>query len=183
MEKIRELASSQMDQKLLKNVMSSESSVLRLVILDLAISTRRFQNFIETGTQHGLSAYIAGEVANNASPGMNLTSFDVSHDQYHVKSEWVNYIRLERPARRSFKNISSQLNNDSLIFFHDSDHSYENMLFELEWAWNVLSANLMISDDIDGNDAFFDFCIKNQVDGFRVMLEGGPGVGIAIRGT
>ena len=49
------------------------------------------------------------------------------------------------------------------IIFHDSDHTYKNMLFEFSSAWEFLSAGgMVISDDINLNDAFDNFC--NQID-------------------
>ncbi len=45
------------------------------------------------------------------------------------------------------------------IFMHDSDHSYENMMFEFTVAWpRIRSGGLLVSDDIHWNNAFFDFC-------------------------
>lgn len=48
------------------------------------------------------------------------------------------------------------------IFFHDSEHSYENMTFEFEWAYSKLSGpGLLASDDINANDSWKDFHIKH----------------------
>jgi len=45
------------------------------------------------------------------------------------------------------------------IFLHDSDHSYQNMLWEFQTAWKYLKAGgLLLSHNIDANDAFSDFC-------------------------
>ena len=45
------------------------------------------------------------------------------------------------------------------LFIHDSDHSYANMSFEMTLASHYLNPNgLLIIDDIDLNDAYFDFC-------------------------
>jgi len=48
------------------------------------------------------------------------------------------------------------------MFFHDSDHSYENMMWEFETAWPKVGVNggLLISDDILANRSFDDFCQK-----------------------
>jgi predicted O-methyltransferase YrrM len=44
------------------------------------------------------------------------------------------------------------------IFLHDSDHSYRNMSFEFDLAWNHLrQGGLLISDDVHRNTAFSDF--------------------------
>ena len=43
------------------------------------------------------------------------------------------------------------------LFVHDSDHSYSNMRWELEQAWEALSAGgWLVADDIDLHDAFRD---------------------------
>jgi len=45
------------------------------------------------------------------------------------------------------------------FFFHDSDHSYENMLYEFNTAWSFLSpGGLLLSDNVDMNNSFDEFC-------------------------
>jgi hypothetical protein len=61
---------------------------------------------------------------------------------------------------RSDENLKSLLEKlGSLnIFIHDSEHTYENMMFEYEAAWRFLSKNgLLISHDVNWNNAFNDF--------------------------
>lgn len=50
------------------------------------------------------------------------------------------------------------------IFYHDSDHSYENMMFEFQLAESYLKKDgFLLSDDITENSAFIDFCcLKNM---------------------
>jgi predicted O-methyltransferase YrrM len=44
------------------------------------------------------------------------------------------------------------------VFFHDSEHSYENMMYEYETAWKYLKkGGYLVSDNIEWNDAFDDF--------------------------
>jgi hypothetical protein len=44
------------------------------------------------------------------------------------------------------------------VFYHDSDHSYGNMLFEFNAVWDSIKPDgLLISDDITDNKAFRDF--------------------------
>lgn len=44
------------------------------------------------------------------------------------------------------------------IFIHDSDHSYQHMMFEFETSWPfVKKGGLVMSDDIRTNESFFDF--------------------------
>jgi predicted O-methyltransferase YrrM len=45
------------------------------------------------------------------------------------------------------------------LFLHDSEHSYENMMFEFEAAWKRLSTGgILLSDNIDFNKSFEVFC-------------------------
>lgn len=47
------------------------------------------------------------------------------------------------------------------IFFHDSDHSYENMMFEFDKAWGYLMPKgFLLVDDITENSAFSEFIRK-----------------------
>jgi len=44
------------------------------------------------------------------------------------------------------------------VFFHDSLHTYENMLFEFHIAWPYIKKDgFLLSDDINFNDAFTEF--------------------------
>lgn len=44
------------------------------------------------------------------------------------------------------------------IFYHDSDHTYETMMFEFETVWNKIPKNgFLLADDISENNAFKDF--------------------------
>lgn len=50
------------------------------------------------------------------------------------------------------------------LFLHDSDHSYENMLFEFEQAFpRVASGGLVLSDDTHLHTAWDDFCAKHDL--------------------
>jgi len=45
------------------------------------------------------------------------------------------------------------------VFYHDSLHTYEHMMFEFKTAWRkLIKGGLLISDNIDLNNAFIDFC-------------------------
>jgi len=50
------------------------------------------------------------------------------------------------------------------IFLHDSDHSYESMLFEFEQAFPTLEhGGLLLSDDVHLHSAWKDFCAKHNL--------------------
>jgi hypothetical protein len=182
MQSMRIRAEAELNGVKIKRVLESDSSISRLILLELITRSGQFKSFIETGTQHGLSAYIVGETAQRLGLEMKISSFDVSHAQYFIKSSGSDYFCLSRPARKKFMDSTLEINDNPLVFFHDSDHSYENMLFEFNWAWDNLQAAVIISDDIDGNDAFYNFCESHQIKGFRILIDAGPAVGVAVRG-
>jgi predicted O-methyltransferase YrrM len=60
------------------------------------------------------------------------------------------------------------------IFLHDSDHTYQNMLWEFQTAWKYLKpGGLLLSHNIDTNDAFSDFCQSYGVRGYSLTNMGG----------
>lgn len=45
------------------------------------------------------------------------------------------------------------------IFMHDSEHSYENMMYEFQTVWPYIrEGGLLLSHDVNLNKAFSDFC-------------------------
>ncbi len=60
------------------------------------------------------------------------------------------------------------------IFLHDSEHSYQNMLWEYETAWAHLKAGgILLSHNIDMNNAFSHFCRSVGGKGFVLTNMGG----------
>jgi predicted O-methyltransferase YrrM len=56
------------------------------------------------------------------------------------------------------------------LFLHDSDHSYEAMLFEFEQAFPKLEyGGLLMSDDVHLHSAWDDFCAKHGLRPTRVF--------------
>jgi predicted O-methyltransferase YrrM len=59
------------------------------------------------------------------------------------------------------------------LFFHDSDHSYDNMRFELEQALPRLSpGGLLVCDDSTLHGAWDDFCAKHHLHPNRIIHMG-----------
>lgn len=57
------------------------------------------------------------------------------------------------------------------IFFHDSQHTYDTMMFEYETAWPYLRrGGLLLSDDVNWNNAFTDFA--NEVGAEYICYKG-----------
>lgn len=65
------------------------------------------------------------------------------------------------------------------VFFHDSDHSYEHILFELNTAWDAIAeGGVALADDVHMNRAYNDFCLgKGIADNVIYKL------GIAVKGS
>ena len=60
------------------------------------------------------------------------------------------------------------------IFLQDSDHSYKNMLWEFQTAWTYLkTGGLLLSHNIDTNNAFSDFCQEHAVKVHLLTIMGG----------
>jgi hypothetical protein len=61
------------------------------------------------------------------------------------------------------------------IFFHDSEHTYQNMIFEYSKVYPCLQVRgLLLSHDIEQNSAFNDFC--NSINVPPVILTKGLGL-------
>jgi len=49
------------------------------------------------------------------------------------------------------------------IFLHDSDHSYQHMMWEYETAWPYIkTGGILLSDDVGLNSAMIDFCRRRR---------------------
>jgi hypothetical protein len=60
------------------------------------------------------------------------------------------------------------------VFLHDSEHSYENMLFEYQSAWaHLKSGGILLSHNIDTNNAFSEFCHNMALKGHILDNLGG----------
>ena len=55
------------------------------------------------------------------------------------------------------------IEDDVNVFYHDSEHSYQNMTFEYEWAYDHLKpGGILASDDVDWNEASLDFTRRRK---------------------
>ncbi|MDD5255360.1 MAG: class I SAM-dependent methyltransferase [Candidatus Omnitrophica bacterium] len=66
------------------------------------------------------------------------------------------------PSKEKLPPLLDELGSIDL-FYHDSDHSYENMMFEFHAALPRLAdGGFVVSDDITDNRAFGDFCAQTR---------------------
>lgn len=159
----------------------STGSTNRLKVLAYMIEYSNFDVIIESGTQHGVSALFMEEFI--ATKVCRLYSLDVQLNTIPKGIGICHFIVLRKPVRRSFKQITMSLANgrSKVLFFHDSDHSYENMTFEFDWAWNELKVECLISDDVSGNLAFYNFAKRNNLTAHYCKFDSGPLVGFVLR--
>jgi hypothetical protein len=182
---LKELKTSFEEIKLLlrkpnvKNVFD-EPSFTRVLVLGYLIQSNKFRQVIETGTQNGVSTILISRLNKKYEANLSIHSIDVT-DQPKIPDEGVNYHVLDQPFRENFCRLTSEINLPSTIFFHDSDHSKENMDFEFDWAWNHLQVSALVSDDIESNSAFADFCRNNSLSPLFFKFDSGPCVGLVLR--
>lgn len=93
----------------------------------------------------------------------------------NLKRRWV--LKLGK-SRDLLANLLKELGKCD-IFLHDSEHTYENMMFEYITAWDYLpQGGFLVSDEISWNSAFRDFSRKV---GHRPIKFGFSGMGIIVK--
>lgn len=165
-------------------VIKNEPTKTRLYVLWYLILNYPVTKIIESGTQHGLSALVIENALSLKKPDeVRFQSFDIRENVRPRSIGNAEYVLLNTPVRKNFKFESKDISsrNNYLLFFHDSDHSKENMAFEFNWAWKHLGAKIIVSDDVENNSAFLEFCKKNSISPFIIKLDNGPATGIAFR--
>jgi len=179
---LRNTHASNFDRKqAIKPVLEANSSRSRLIVLTALLSVTEIDTFIETGTQHGVSASCVSHLKKSKQKDFSIHSFDVGPTNLIRRESDVEYINLKWPTRWNFKRATRKINTRNAMFFHDSDHTFENMFFEFNWAWNVLKVNVLVADDIDMNPAFSEFCQKNCLEECRIKMDSGTTIGVVVR--
>lgn len=137
-------------------------------------------NIVETGVGGGVSSsYILCAMEKNEHG--QLYSIDLPSGR-ESRSGWMipDYLRhrWHLTQGRSADTLEPLLKKvkEIDIFLHDSDHSYENMLWEFETAWAYMKkGGLLLAHNIDYNDVFSDFCRNHNVKGYTLGDMGGIG--------
>lgn len=140
---------------------------------------------IETGTANGASTYaILQALTKNGNRGM-LYSIDLPQEQFGATNRPDDLTQrraketgwLAREGASDLSRWQLHLGNShellpklaqSLgaidVFIHDSEHTYETMMFEFETAWPCLKPNgYLLSDDLNCSNAFQDFCRSHSL--------------------
>lgn len=136
---------------------------------DLLFEVSKLSNanrVVETGVAYGWSS-LAFLLALRPSGG-HLTSIDMpypgrgndSHVGCAVSQTYRDLWTLERyPDSIALPRVLRRLDGPLDLFHYDSDKQYEGRIWAYPLAWRYLRAGgWLISDDIDDNTAFRDFC-------------------------
>lgn len=144
-------------------------SVLRAPSMYVICRLLRPTKIIETGVCDGFSsAFILYALSENNFGNLysidlpNQPGHEISHDRAagwiipnELKTRWE---LILGSSRERLPSLLQKLNKID-IFYHDSDHSYENMMFEFNSAYDYLNKpGFILADDITENNAFSHFC-------------------------
>jgi predicted O-methyltransferase YrrM len=149
-------------------------SPLRAPTLYAIVRATKPRTIVETGVANGVSSSVIlqaletngnGELHSidfpNIDPGALIPSEkDVG---WLVPSELRSRWRLRLgQSKYVLRQLLEELKAIDM-FFHDSDHSYENMKFELATSFEFIrEGGFLIADDIQDNSAFYDFLRENS---------------------
>ena len=117
---------------------------------------------VETGVANGFASRIILEALEKNGAG-TLFSTDINPNvgglvEQELKKRWI--LKIGNP-QNVLEDALKELGSSIDIFIHDSNHDYDNMKKELEIASQKMSGNgIIMSDDIDENDAFVEFAAK-----------------------
>jgi hypothetical protein len=160
----------------------TSASKNRLVCIGLAIIAFSPDLFVETGTQNGISAQFAGLIGKFLNSKLKVLSFDIDTKSELVSNSEFERVILAQPVRKNFENNLSKLRTQftRVLFFHDSDHSYENMYYEFVTVRKLLKPIAILSDDIEMNQSIYKFANSYDLQLFQFSLDEKNAVGIAI---
>jgi hypothetical protein len=132
--------------------------------LYLIIRLMRPKIVVETGVSAGRSSAFMLQAIEDNSYGY-LYSIDPDPNAGYaipgvLKKRWF---FIPKKSSEALPSILERLNQVDM-FLHDSLHTYENMMYEFETIWPFITKNgVMLSDGIDFNKAFQEFCKKHNV--------------------
>jgi len=150
-------------------------------ILYIIVRSTKPKNIVETGCYVGHSSATILEAINKNDFGHLYTidlplygetvedgmTYTLPNNQrsgyiipFYLRKNWT---LLEGKAEDLLESLLKKIKKTD-IFFHDSLHTYNHMLWEFKTVWPYLENHgILISDDVSWNDAFKDFSMKNKI--------------------
>jgi predicted O-methyltransferase YrrM len=133
-----------------------------LELLRLLVKEVRPNIVVETGVANGastrnfLTAFKEFDLIDSKLFSLDIDPRVATPDL--AASTQFNFILVDSP--KSFSEAMKEIEVIDL-FYHDSDHSYDNQMLEYATAWEMLNPDhgILVSDDINWSNAFLDFCI------------------------
>lgn len=159
------------------------------ILLYSLIREQRPETIVETGVCNGLSSAVILKGLKDNDKGRLISvdlpakagSDDISQERTgavippykdsgwvvpnHLRSRWTLWIG------DTFKRTPTILNKLGSIdiFIHDSDHSYEGMMFEFSLAWRHINEDgFLLADNIDMSDAFDHFAEGKELKKYKL---------------
>jgi len=167
--------------KIKTDVISQIECKNRLWCIGFVLYKFRPNLYVETGTQHGISAEFAVQFSKAIDLDLAVVSFDVNSNALMFTDYGFKQIMLKKPVRKNFLKYLNKFKDkySKIVFFHDSDHSYENMFSEFTAAWKILKPVAILSDDVNLNKSFSDFCRSKDLYFIEFSLGHGNSVGFS----
>jgi len=136
---------------------------------------------VETGVAQGVSSYAilkalemngGGKLISIDLPNRNPDGYvykDGTHDPVYTPSSLSPGWLVPEELRKFWdfrlgrsQDLLPKIEGNIDLFYHDSEHSYDNMMFEFEWAHGRLHEDgILASDDIRWNRAFDEFKVRH----------------------
>ncbi|MEZ5708019.1 MAG: class I SAM-dependent methyltransferase [Blastomonas sp.] len=146
------------------------------------------QRVIETGVAYGWSSMAA--LSALVQTGGRLVSVDMPYPKANneafvgivVPDEWRDrWTLIREPDRNGIRRALERFDGEIDLAHFDSDKSYKGRMFAYPLLWNALRpGGLFISDDIQDNFGFRDFCAAHGL-AFAITESDGKYVGLAMK--
>lgn len=154
------------------------------------IRLRKPDVVIETGVHRGVSSLFILQALEDNNKGI-LYSIDLPFASYELKEGITTKSNLpienvgicvQQKLRKRWKLIFGDsknelpivlANHESIDFFlHDSQHTFEHMMWEFNTIWPKLAkSGLLVSDDINWNNAFTSFSSKVRCENIQLYRD------------
>lgn len=126
---------------------------------------------VETGVAAGVSScFILQAMQDNGRGRLHSIEYAPTIEPYGKKAGWLvpedlrhNWELVIGDSKRELPPLLSRVGSVD-CFMHDSLHTYEHMLWEMDAAWGSLRRNgILLAHDVGDNRSFFDFMKEKGV--------------------